>query len=170
MTRNNLWNIVMMDRYTPTVFLTLLCLGLHCNHYAFSCSRLSAEDIMLYSFSHANIFHLLINLYALWKFRPRWLTVAVSYFITIAIVPYVCQLTIPTCGLSVLLFACYARYYVSWKKSVVRVIVSNTILLGMNMLFANTFFNVMAHAVAFFIAYIIWSIYYKTKQLWKKEN
>lgn len=154
----------------PSMLITILCVVCYGKDYSFVYTEISTIDSLLYSFCHANIFHLSINLIALWQFRPRWFTVSVAYYITFAIVPFVSVLNVPTCGLSVLLFACYARYYVSWKKSVIRIIIMNSMLLALNMLFSTTYFNVIAHAVAFFVGYIFWTIYYKAKLIWKEEN
>ena len=105
----------------------------------------------LYHFDHANIFHLALNLWALYQFKPRWKTCAVAYAVSsvASLVPWV-AVDMPTCGLSGLLMAAYARRYAEFQMSVWKP-------LAVNMVFALfPMFNWKIHLVSFLISHLVW--------------
>lgn len=108
---------------------------------------------LLYHFTHASYPHLLANTAALLYFRPRWSTVFVAY--VAASLAALCPLTylaLPTCGLSGLISAAFARRYATQRVNPMVFILSNLAFA----LFPN--FNYRIHIAAFIIAYIIWKL------------
>ena len=131
--------------------MTLACLiGYFLPQHAFTQDNISSANF-LYHFSHANIFHLLVNLLALWQFRPRWGTCFVAYVISsiASCLPFA-SLSIPTCGLSAFLFACYARNFVAWHRSWYTLALIQFALA----LIPNV--NWRIHLISFFISYLYW--------------
>lgn len=106
---------------------------------------------LLYHFSHANIFHLLANLYALYLFKPRATTILASYLIA-TIAAYLDTLLIPTatCGLSAFLFASFARNYVAWHRNLFPVLIAIAITAFLPNL------NWHVHLLAFALSYLFW--------------
>ena len=129
-----------------------------------------ARALLLFHFTHANILHLLANAAALLYFRPRWKTLALAYpaailaallYLTIPLAPVAgasapaSLLTLPTCGLSAIVCACFARRYVAYHKSPLPFILIQLPFI----LLPN--FNFIIHILSFIIAYIAWRIIYK---------
>lgn len=140
-------------------------------HFCYSSSILTASGACLYTFCHANIFHLILNLWALSAFRPRKLTLLVGLAIA-TIVPIFSAIATPTCGASAAILAMYARRYVAWRKPWVRIFILNIILLLITFLYDDmAVFNAMAHLMSFSIGYVFWTIYYKLKTIntWNKN-
>lgn len=110
--------------------------------------QFSFRNSLLYIFAHANIFHLALNLWALWSFKPRLKTCIVAYIVSvgISIIPFI-HLAQPTCGLSGFLLACFARKYQSHRIKPWRIILINVAFIPFPM------FNWKLHLAAFFTAY-----------------
>lgn len=115
-------------------------------------------DALTYHFCHANIFHLALNLYALLRFCPRPLTCLVGFVsaTVAALIPW-CHMALPTCGLSGMIMACYARKYQSWRLDMTRLAVINVILAFF------PFFNWKIHIVSFILAYCFYEIRAKVR-------
>lgn len=165
-----IYDIIVRYWYLATFSFICLIVCIADINLSYSIDNLGSADIYLYIFSHANIFHMGINLYALWRFKPRLLTFIVGLIVAM-VVPYVSALSIPTCGASAMIVAMMARHYVAWKKTYTRIIIYNAILLAIMLIPGiSVIFNVLAHIMAFCIGFIFWTTYYKIKILWKKEN
>lgn len=92
--------------------ISILCLVLYSFKFGFY-DGCELENYVLYSFSHANVFHLLINLIVLWsiknKIRPF---MSLSIALVASTLPmYVSE---PTMGLSGFLFASFGQM---WGKT-----------------------------------------------------
>lgn len=102
----------------PSFVVALLCgiFSLTNTSFGFD-SNFEISNSLLYHFSHANIFHLLANLVALFTFRPRWTTCAYGYLAAsvASVLPFAWMADEPTCGLSGFVFACWARRYWSFR-------------------------------------------------------
>ncbi len=136
----------------PSVIIAITCILLFCFSISFKCDSQSKSILkLLYIFSHANIFHLTLNLIALFQFRPRFKTCIIGYISSVlaAFIPF-SHLAVPTCGLSGFLMACYARRYYSYKLNPKWLILSNVVLAFV------PYVNWRIHLISFFIAYIIY--------------
>ena len=105
----------------------------------------------VYHFDHANIFHLALNLWALYQFKPRWKTCVVAYIASSisALMPF-SSVALPTCGLSGMLMAAYARQYAEFRLPLWKPVV-------VNMVFALfPMFNWKIHLVSFILSYLWW--------------
>lgn len=108
---------------------------------------------VLYHFSHANVFHLALNLWGLFAFRPRWATCAVGFVsASIASLLPFCSVSLPTCGLSGFLMAAYARKYAEYRLPMWKPILVNMVFFFLPM------FNWKIHIVSFLISYAIWRL------------
>lgn len=106
---------------------------------------------VLYHFSHANVFHLALNLWSLFAFRPRWMTCAIglaSASIS-SLLPF-CSVSLPTCGLSGFLMAAYARKYAEHRMPIWKVLAVNMVFVFIPM------FNWKIHLVSFLLSYVLW--------------
>ena len=134
----------------PSIWLTLLCLVGYWAEFTFGVGC-PWWMCFLYHFDHANVFHLALNLWALYQFKPRWKTCAVAYVVSslAALLP-LSSVSMPTCGLSGLLMAAYARKYAEFRMPLWKPI-------AVNMVFAVfPMFNWKIHLVSFLISYIVW--------------
>lgn len=115
-------------------------------------------ECLYYHFFHANIWHLLCNLIALFSFRPRWKTLAVGYVCASvgALVPFV-SLAQPTCGMSALIYACIARRYVSYRINPWKLLLLNFIFI----IIPNV--NWKIHLVSFLLSYAAWTLLRRRK-------
>lgn len=160
-------------RYRYLCYFSLLCIVLHAGgvRFCYSTHNLHTTGAYLYTFCHANIFHLAINLYALWRFRPRPYTFLVSLAVA-TVIPLFSALDTPTCGASAMIVAAYSRNYVAWHRSWTRILLLNACLLAFHYVIIGTemmYFNGIAHVMAFSIGYIYWTIHYKIISLWKEN-
>lgn len=116
-------------------------------------------EAVAYSFFHANIIHLALNLWALFYFRPRLLTCVVALAVAVisALIPWA-QMDMPTVGLSAFLFAGFARRYVAWGKAPWQLLTTQLFMMFL------PFYNWRIHIVAFTIGYIFWFGYYYWKR------
>lgn len=143
--------LALVDRQLwPAIFITLGCLVGFCMDLTFGAGR-PWWMCIVYHFDHANIFHLALNLWALYQFKPRWKTCVVAYATSslAALIPFV-SVSLPTCGLSGLLMAAYARKYAEFRLPLWKPI-------AVNMVFALfPMFNWKIHLVSFLVSYLVW--------------
>lgn len=153
-------------KYPYSFFITLISIALLVFDFAFDfkthlTTTFTTTQLLLYIFAHANIFHLALNLWALWSFRPRLKTCIVAYIISL-IVPFIpfIHMAQPTCGLSGFLLASFARKYQSHRISPIRIILINLLFIPFPM------FNWKIHLATFFMAYGYYFIeeWFKTKR------
>jgi hypothetical protein len=148
--------------YIPALIILALCLPplLAPSLRAFipsstPASHPSTINPLLYHFTHASILHLITNAAALLYFRPRWATAAVAYATaSLAALCPITHLALPTCGLSGLISAAFARRYAAHRLPPWQFILPNLLFA----FFPN--FNYRIHILSFILAYIIWKIYY----------
>lgn len=139
----------------PTIAIASVCLAVQLAHHTFTFySGCGADGHLLYHFSHANIFHLALNITALFSFMPRTGTCVVAYMAATAAsyIPLM-GMDAPTCGLSAFVFAAWARKYYFWRMPVWRLLAAN-IALGL-----VPWFNWKIHISAFLLSYLIWMAY-----------
>ena len=150
----------MSVKYLLSISIALACILCYCLPIRIGYnSDLSYMGCLLYSFFHANIFHLAVNLVALWRFIPRIHTACVAYVCAVvtAALPFT-AISEDTYGLSAFLFAAYARRYVAWKQSV-------GLLIGIQLALALLpHINWKAHLCAFLMSYSYWRVFYGRKR------
>lgn len=143
-------------RYAPSCAVTAVCAAcLACGAgYGFGYGA-PAVNSLLYHFCHANVFHLLLNVSALFGFRPRWGTCAVAYVSAslASLAPFTWSAGEWTCGLSGFLFAAYARRSATWGERPYALLLC-AFAAGM-----LPHVNWRIHVVSFLISYI----YYRLK-------
>lgn len=147
-------------RLAPSALVSAACLSFYLMHTSFLLHPYSgmAERIG-YMFTHANMFHLAANLFALVRFKPRFSTCAVAFAVSFAItfIPFV-HLAVPTCGLSGFLMACFARHYHAWRKNILGIMVVNAAFAFVPHV------NWKIHIVSFLASYIIYYLYGKIRK------
>ena len=147
-------------RLAPSVLISAACLSSYIMHISFLLHPHSgmAERIG-YMFTHANMFHLAANLFALARFKPRFSTCAVAFAVSFAatFIPFV-HLSAPTCGLSGFLMACFARYYHAWQKNILGIMAFNAAFAFVPSV------NWKIHIVSFLASYIIYYLYGKIRK------
>ena len=140
-----------LKKYIPSLVMTLPAVFLLAfRPHGFTTSAL-LPGCLYYHFFHANIWHLLGNLLALFPFHPRWKTLGVAYVSATlaAIIPGV-AVADPTCGMSAILYACFARSYAANRRNPIP-------LLALNMAFVFIpAVNWRIHLAAFVISYVTW--------------
>lgn len=140
-----------LKKYMPSLAMALpAVLLLASGPHGFAASDL-LPGCLYYHFFHANIWHLLGNLLALFPFHPRWKTLGVAYVSATlaAIIPGVAAADV-TCGMSALLYACFARSYAEKRQNPIP-------LLAVNMVFIFVpAVNWRVHLAAFIISYVSW--------------
>lgn len=169
-------NTVFSRKNISSTILFLLCIAFFAvppitygPHNISVTSKVTAS--LLYSFCHINIFHMAVNLWALYSFRPRISTAVVSFIIAILVsLLQVAPNPVPTCGISVLLYAAISRYYVAWKVAPYRPLFFNVFLCGINFLLDSVIYNFMAHLFAFSVGWLCWWSYYKYKSVKQSKN
>lgn len=137
-------------RLWSSILLTVLCMVGYWLNLMFGADQ-PWWMCFVYHFDHANVFHLALNLWALYQFKPRWKTCAVAYAVSsvAALLPF-SSVALPTCGLSGLLMAAYARQYAEFRLPIWKPI-------AVNMVFALLpMFNWKIHLVSFLISYLVW--------------
>lgn len=139
----------------PTITITAVCVTAQLTSHTFTFySQCGAAGHLLYHFSHANIFHLALNLLALFSFVPRTSTCMVAYIAaTVASYLPFMGMDAPTCGLSAFVFAAYARKYYFWRMPVWRLLAANVALALV------PWFNWKIHISAFLLSYLMWMAY-----------
>lgn len=115
-------------------------------------------ECLHYHFFHANIWHLLCNLLALYSYRPKWKTVIVAYICAsvCALLPFM-PMSQPTCGLSALIYACIARRYALLGINPWKVLVINFAFILVPSV------NWKIHLAAFIMSYCVWLLLKKRK-------
>lgn len=105
-------------------------------------------NCVTYHFFHANIFHLAINIIALWQFKPRWHTTIVAFIVSsvVYLLPFA-QLSVPTCGMSALLMASFVRKYQAWNINPMKLIIVNLLMAFIPLV------NWRIHILSFITAY-----------------
>lgn len=140
-----------INKYIPSLAIALpACLLMIAGPHGFTSSHVFPQ-CLYYHFFHANIWHLLGNLLALFLFHPRWKTLGVAYASATlsAIIPGV-AVAEPTCGMSAILYACFARSYAANRRNPIP-------LLALNMAFVFIpAVNWRIHLAAFVISYVTW--------------
>lgn len=151
-----------MKKYTTTILLLALCIILPKGYVGHGESSLGP---LLFHFTHANLLHLCLNFYFIFLFRPRWLTVFVSYFIAtlVSVFPAV-WMALPTCGMSGMCFAMLSRYDAARNIFRWRLLLMNA-LLGL-----IPSFNAKIHIACYISAYIYWRIYNYTVHKYAKHD
>ena len=164
--------------FTPALTLLALCLLLPlvgCDAYLRPLPPVTSVTLyqpaaLLFHFTHANPFHLIANGLAILYFRPRWSTLALAYpAATLAALLYLAITSLapvagasasaflpilPTCGLSAIVCAAFARPYAARAKSPLPFI-----LLQLPFAIIPNF-NYILHILSFLIAYSAWRILY----------
>lgn len=136
----------------PSALIAIACLLFYITSCSFAFGRgCGAHCYFLYHFSHANVFHLALNLYALFRFRPRVKTCLIAYVSATvsAMLPF-SSVGEPTCGLSGFIMAAYARKYHSWRISPWKLIAVNVALAFVPHM------NWKIHVLSFLFAYMIY--------------
>ena len=170
MQKDNIWPTII-----PSTIITLVCIAFM---IFVPCSLIveqQHQSIILYAldypFSHANWWHLAINLYALWYFRPRPFTCFIAF--ATSFLASVCLSGFGVgdyVGLSGFLFAAVARWYASWQRPIWFPVLINLLLLLLNIILPSLWkgmgvgFAWQIHLACFFASYGFWSIYYKQKR------
>lgn len=150
--------------YIPSLVLAVPAIVIFCMGREFRYTLLFGYGtawytFLLYHFSHANLFHLIANLWALFEFKPRWKTIAVGYISSTisAILLGLIPMSIMTCGMSGLIMACIARKYASWRWKLWRILAINVVLAFI----PN--FDWRIHLLSFFMSYAVWSLRYRAQ-------
>ena len=149
--RDILIMLALVDRrLLPSIWITIGCLVGYWADLTFGVGA-PWWRCLVYHFDHANIFHLALNLWGLYAFKPRWKTCFVAYGASslCALMPF-CSVSLPTCGLSGFLMAAYARAYVDRLQPIWKPIAVNMVFVLFPM------FNWKIHVLSFLIAYIVW--------------
>lgn len=124
-------------------------------------SMLDPFQALLATFSHANVFHLFANVFALWSFKPRTGTLASGLVIgwLAMMLPSPWN---PVCGLSGVVFACYGRKAVWDGKLHGLTLAVNTVFL----LFGNV--DVALHMYSYVGSWLFWK--YKSQIIFKIKS
>lgn len=150
-------------------FYIILALCIVCYPFHFTTPTESMDgwyivaSFLLFSFSHVNIFHLLANIYALYRFNPRNDTALLAFLITLfthAILSIVFCYEPPTSGLSVFIYAAIARRYAAWQSSILLPVISNLSFIAINYFTDALYFNWPAHIIAFISSYLFYRLIY----------
>lgn len=146
-----IWLLLIDKRLWPSICIALVCVVALFLPKATFGEGCAWWGYLLYHFSHANVYHLILNLWALFAFKPRWMTCAVGFIASTlaAFIPFA-AMSVPTCGLSGFLMAAYARKYAEFNKPLWKPIVVNIAFVFFPM------FNWKIHLLSFFIGYAIW--------------
>ena len=149
-----------LKEYWPSAILTIICVTIWLmgkkTAESMAVSSIAVwQCIFLYHFAHANIFHLICNLMALWPFRPRPMTVLVAFLCSSAsaliLMAYYPGYG-PVCGLSAMLFACFARRYATWKLPIWKIVLLNVAFIFIPRV------DGLLHLLSFFLSYAVWKV------------
>lgn len=144
-----------INRYVPSAVIAACYVAFFCLSLRFDFGRdFDIVCSLLYHFSYANVFHLALNLVALFRFRPRWSTCATAFMCAslASAFPFTASAAEGTCGLSGFLFAAYARRYATWKEKPYLLLLSA---------FAGGLLphvNWRIHIVSFILSYLFYEI------------
>lgn len=139
-----------VKKLLPTLFLLLLCITVPKSAFG---GGEPWYGVLLFHFSHANIFHLLGNFAVIARFKPRWTSLPWAYLSAsaAAICPF-SGMSVPTCGISALVFALLAR-----RDALLGI--WNWRLLLFNFAFAVfPMFNWKIHLISYLISFTIWQL------------
>ena len=145
-------------RLIPSITIVSVCLIFTICHIEYHLYRNSGiADRVGYIFTHTSIFHLLINTIALFRFKPRLKTCIIAMAVSFAVtfIPFI-HLSVPTCGMSGFLMACFARYYQAWRKPVWKFMLANLAFIPVPLV------NWRIHIVSFIISYTIYAYLHKS--------
>ena len=93
--------------YLMTGLLLVACLA---SPQAYVTDGSGIKECLLYHFTHANVFHLLMNLMFLIRYKPLWRSTLFGWITaSIAACIPICAIELPTCGLSGICYAMIAR-------------------------------------------------------------
>lgn len=141
----------------PSLLLTVISVAVWCmgkpTAESMAVSAAAPLCCLTYHFAHANIFHLLCNMLGLWPFHPRWLTVAVGYLcstLAALLLALIYPGYGPVCGLSALIFACFARRYAVWHFPIWKIVLFNVPFIFIPRV------DGLLHLLSFFISYLVW--------------
>lgn len=146
-------------KYSSCLLLLLLCIVVP----KAALVKGNITSAFLFHFTHANIFHLLANFYAIALFRPKWENVPVAYLsaTAAALIPFT-AVPMPTVGISGMVFALLAR-----RDAILRI--WNWRLLGINLLLALApAYNWKIHMFSYIIAFLFWKVYLTIKNRYGK--
>lgn len=146
---------ILKNRYSPSCAMTVMCAVCFIFSIRFDFGDgFPPVHSLLYHFCHANLFHLLLNTTALFRFRPRWSTCAVAYISAslASLMPFTWSAAEGTCGLSGFLFAAYARRLATWRE--------NPCILLLTAFAAGLLphVNWRIHIVSFLISYLYYEV------------
>ncbi len=136
--------------YLPTAALLILCTIVPEGYFG---EGLPWYGALTYHFTHANVFHLLSNFVVTARFRPRWGSLPWAYLsaTVAAYCPFLGH-SLPTCGMSALVFALLAR-----RDAILGI--CNWKLLLLNFAFALIpTYNWKIHLLSYLISFTIWYI------------
>ena len=141
--------------YLMTGLLLVACLAAP---QAYIVEGSGIKECMLYHFTHANVFHLLVNFMFLLRYKPLWRSTLFGW-ITASIVAYmpICAMELPTCGLSGICYAMIARSNAYQKRISWIAVISNIpmSLVGV--------FNWRLHIMSYLISFISWTVYLRVR-------
>lgn len=134
--------------------LTVVCVSCCFWHVGFY-KGCPIENHFLYSFFHANVFHLIINLMVLWNIRNR-ISVVPSLLIAVAASFLPMYVQEPTMGLSGFLFAAFGIMWGKtgrWKEAARKV--SPFILFTMLLDNVNGLLHLWCFIIGFLVVYLM---------------
>lgn len=148
-------SVVFLRPYLSVAFLLLLCLVLPSAALPPQKATICIKDAMLFHFSHANIWHFAVNALFLARFKPRWSTVLLSYFVASACGEMAfAGVSAPTCGISAMCFAMIARHDVAWRVLNWQLLLVNGITAFLPM------FNWKIHLASYALSFALWKLIY----------